>query len=195
MMFLDCPAWLNRDGAERCGLPAEVSCRFTMRSTDGPIESAMIRCPAGHYFCGAIESLTWDGKNKHDPGSGAVTSRARRVSVPGSHDGADGSTIRDYPAEPDPDFSRPNTAPASYLGRPARLWITVMRPRRRRTASRHPMPTVTRGGKQTPPGHGGSRPAAELKPSPAIRCPPPARRPSITSESSHSQTDRSDTGA
>ena len=81
MMFLDCPAWLNRDGAERCGLPAEVSCRFTMRSTDGPVESAMIRCPAGHYFCGAIESLTWDGKDKHDPGSPAVTSRARRVSV------------------------------------------------------------------------------------------------------------------
>jgi hypothetical protein len=24
---------------------------------------------------------------------------------------------------------RPNTAPAYYLGRPARLWITVMRPR------------------------------------------------------------------
>jgi hypothetical protein len=155
MMFLDCPAWLDRDGAERCGLPAEVSCRFTMRSTDGPIESAMIKCPAGHYFCGAIESLTWDGKNKHDPGSAAVTFRARRVSVQDGRDGrdgADGSTVRDYPAEPDPDFSRPNTAPASYLGRPARLWITVMRPRRRLATSRHPMPTVTGGGKQTHPG-------------------------------------------
>ena len=58
MMFLHCPAYLDQDGAARCGLPAEVSCRFTMRSTDGPIEGAMIRCPAGHYFCGAIESLT-----------------------------------------------------------------------------------------------------------------------------------------
>ena len=48
MMFLDCPAYLDQDGAVRCGLPAEVRCRFTMRSTDGPIESAMIRCPAGH---------------------------------------------------------------------------------------------------------------------------------------------------
>ena len=152
MMFLDCPAWLNRDGAERCGLPAEVSCRFTMRSTDGPVESAMIRCPAGHYFCGAIESLTWDGKNKHDPGSPAVTSRARRVSVQGRRNGADGSAVRDDPAGPDPDFSRPNTAPASYLGRPARLWITVMRPRRRLTTSRHPMPTVAGGGKPAHPG-------------------------------------------
>ena len=68
-MFLDCPAWLDQDGAARCGLPAEVRCRFTMCSTDGPVESAMIRCPAGHYFCGAIESLTWHGKDKHDPGS------------------------------------------------------------------------------------------------------------------------------
>ncbi len=56
MMFLDCPAYLDQDGALRCGLPAEVRCRFTVRSTDGPLESAMIRCPAGHYFCGAIES-------------------------------------------------------------------------------------------------------------------------------------------
>lgn len=56
MMFLDCPAYLDQDSALRCGLPAEVRCRFTMRSTDGPVESAMIRCPAGHHFCGAIES-------------------------------------------------------------------------------------------------------------------------------------------
>ena len=155
MMFLDCPAWLDRDGAVRCGLPAEVSGRFTMRSTDGPVESAMIRCPVGHSFCGTIESLTWDGKNKHDPGSPAVTSRTRRASVQDSHDGhdgADGSAVRDYPAEPDPDFSRPNTAPAAYLGRPARLWITVMRPRRRRSTSPHPMPAVTGGGKPAYPG-------------------------------------------
>jgi hypothetical protein len=79
MMFLDCPAYLDQDGAARCGLPAEVRCRFTMRSTDGPVESAMIKCPAGHYFCGDIESLTWHGKDKHDPGSAGVTSRAGRT--------------------------------------------------------------------------------------------------------------------
>jgi hypothetical protein len=42
MMFLDCPAYLDHNGALRCGLPAEVRCRFTMHSTDGPVESAMI---------------------------------------------------------------------------------------------------------------------------------------------------------
>jgi len=58
LMFLDCPAYLDRDGSERCGLPAEVRRRFMMRSTDGPLEGAMIRCPAGHWFNGPIESLT-----------------------------------------------------------------------------------------------------------------------------------------
>ena len=138
MMFLDCPAQLESEGPVRCGLPAEVRCRFTMRSTDGPVESAMIRCPAGHHFCGAIESLTWHGKDKRDPGSAAVTSRAGRDSVQGSHDGrhgGGGSRSGDVPAEPERTVRRPNTAPAYYLGHPAGLWITAMRPRRRRTAS------------------------------------------------------------
>jgi hypothetical protein len=58
LMFLDRPAYLDRAGAERCELPAEVRCIFIMRSTDGPLASAMIRCPAGHWFTGPIESLT-----------------------------------------------------------------------------------------------------------------------------------------
>ena len=62
LMFLDCPAYLDRDGAERCGLPAEVRCRFVMEPTDGPLDSAMIRCPAGHWFTGPIESLTPDNR-------------------------------------------------------------------------------------------------------------------------------------
>ena len=65
MMFLDCPAYLDKEGAVRCGLPAEVRSRFIMRSTDGPLESAMIRCPVGHVFNGPIEYLTWD---KHQSG-------------------------------------------------------------------------------------------------------------------------------
>jgi hypothetical protein len=57
LMFLDCPAYLDRAGAQRCGLPVEVRCRFIMRSADGPLESAMVRCPAVHWF-GPIEYLT-----------------------------------------------------------------------------------------------------------------------------------------
>jgi hypothetical protein len=58
-MFLDCPAYLDRRGTVRCGLPAAVEDRYTMTSTDGPLESARIRCPDGHMFNGPVESLTW----------------------------------------------------------------------------------------------------------------------------------------
>ena len=138
MMFLDCPAYLDQAGAVRCGLPAEVRCRFTMDSTDGLVESAMIQCPAGHYFCGAIESLTWNGMDKHDPGSHDV------------RDGAAGSAAWHFPPSRSRVVSRPNTAPAYYLGHPARLWLTVTRPRRRHTRSHDVMQTSTGGRIQTP---------------------------------------------
>jgi len=48
----------TREGSKRCGLPAEVRRRFIMRSTSGPLESAMIRCLARHWFNGLIEFLT-----------------------------------------------------------------------------------------------------------------------------------------
>lgn len=59
MMFLDCPEYMDRHGAERCGLPAEVEDQYTMQSTDGPLVSMRIRCPRGHWFNGPLESLTW----------------------------------------------------------------------------------------------------------------------------------------
>jgi hypothetical protein len=31
-----------------------------MKSTDGPLESAKIRCPRGHFFNGPVEALTRD---------------------------------------------------------------------------------------------------------------------------------------
>ena len=57
-MFLDCPAYMDKTGSVRCGLPAEVQDRYLMSSTDGALESARIRCPRGHWFNGPIESLT-----------------------------------------------------------------------------------------------------------------------------------------
>ena len=57
LMFLNCPAYMDKDGAARCGLPAEVHCRYTMNSTDGPLESAKISCPRGHHFNGPIDCL------------------------------------------------------------------------------------------------------------------------------------------
>ena len=59
MMFLDCPAYLDDDGAQRCGLPAEVWDLHTARSIGGLVESLRIRCPSGHWFNAPIEFLTW----------------------------------------------------------------------------------------------------------------------------------------
>jgi hypothetical protein len=69
MTFLNCPAYLDQEGAARCGLPAEVRCRFIMRSTDGPLQSAMIRCPLGHHFSGPVEFLT-SGSDRSSPRDG-----------------------------------------------------------------------------------------------------------------------------
>ena len=58
LMFMDCPAYLDARGLARCGLPAEIQDPYLVQSTDGPLESARIRCPRAHYFNGPIESLT-----------------------------------------------------------------------------------------------------------------------------------------
>jgi len=60
-MLVDCPAFLSRDGAVRCRLPAEVETWYTIGSTDGPLEGARIRCPRGHWFNGSIEALSAAG--------------------------------------------------------------------------------------------------------------------------------------
>jgi hypothetical protein len=137
MMFLDCPACLDQHGAARCGLPAEVSCRFTMRSTDGPLDSIMIRCPAGHHFSGPVACLTPDRTGNPDQGTATASSRAERNSPPPAYEGdgrgGGGPALRHHrTAAPRQDHRRNNT-PAYYLGQPATVWITAMRPRRSRT--------------------------------------------------------------
>jgi hypothetical protein len=57
VMFMDCPAYMDRRGTVRCGLPAAVESRYTVRSSDGAMEGAKIRCPRGHWFNGPVESL------------------------------------------------------------------------------------------------------------------------------------------
>jgi hypothetical protein len=83
-MFLDCPAYPDAEGALRCGLPAEVSCRFTMRSTDRPLESAMIRCPAGHWFNGPVVLVARsEGRLRELAGELAAEYGAEAQVVPG----------------------------------------------------------------------------------------------------------------
>jgi hypothetical protein len=56
--FLDCPAYLDRHGTARCGLPAVVEYRYPIRSAEGTLDGAKIRCPRGHWFVGPVETLT-----------------------------------------------------------------------------------------------------------------------------------------
>ena len=146
MMFLDCPAYLDHDGAVRCGLPAEVERQFTMSSSDGPAECAMIRCPVGHWFNGPVKFLTWDSADKRAPGTATAAPSARRDSLTRSHDCLDcagRSAVGEVRAEPEPGIPRPASAPAYYLGRPARQWITATRFGGRRTASDHLVGTLS----------------------------------------------------
>jgi hypothetical protein len=145
MTLLNCPACLDQDSAVRCGLPTEVRYRFTMHSTSGPLDSVMIACLAGHRFSGPIAFLTPDN---HDRCLAGASSRAGRDSLQRGHDGRDGgggSALRDASAAPEREARRPNNAPAYYLGRPAAVWITAMRPRRRHTAARYLMEATVSG--------------------------------------------------
>jgi hypothetical protein len=56
-----------------------VEMRYTVRSTDGPLESAKIR-PRGHWFNGPIESLTGPEK----PTAAAVSGSQMRRLIVGS---------------------------------------------------------------------------------------------------------------
>jgi hypothetical protein len=124
MKFLDCPAYLDPDGATRCGLPAEFTYRFTMQSTDGPVDSAMIRCPAGHWFNGPVESLTLPGTGRRDRDTAAAAVSGRRDNPAGGRNWIDrrgGFAVPAFPAEPDRDVPRPNGAPAYCLAGRAQL--------------------------------------------------------------------------
>jgi hypothetical protein len=83
----------------------------------------------------------------------------------GLSDGA-GFAIQDLPARPEQNVRCPNIAPAYYLGRPARVWITAFRPRRGRTASDHVMEAVTVAGNERSAG------AVALSPVPGRNCLP-----------------------
>ena len=142
MMFLDCPAYLDEDGARRCGLAAELRCRYVLHSSGAPLGAATIRCPSGHWFNGPIESLTWESEEKHHPGKAGIIARGTLL------DGRSGAIARGHPGQPWREIARLDAAPAYYLGRPARMWITAMSPRRRRKPTADAQNPI--GNEQTP---------------------------------------------
>ena len=64
LTFLDCPAYRDKHGTARCGLPAMVEYRYTIRSTEGMLDGAKIRCPRGHWFLGPVDALTVPARPK-----------------------------------------------------------------------------------------------------------------------------------
>ena len=64
------------------------------------------------------------------PAPAAAVRQTRRQRRP-----TGGPAVRKAAVEPSRAFPRPNGAPPYCLGRPARLWITAMTPRRRQAAS------------------------------------------------------------
>ena len=89
--YMDCPAYKDAQGHARCGLPAEVEHRYTMDSTDGPVESALIRCPLGHWFNGPVESLRWE---RPGPGTEAGTSEGQPAAGTPARDGRSALRVR-----------------------------------------------------------------------------------------------------
>lgn len=81
-IFMDCPAYVDGHGAVRCGLPAEVGDRYAVQSSDGPVESARIRCARGHWFNGPVESLTWGKRTSATVLAGASSQSQDAVSLP-----------------------------------------------------------------------------------------------------------------
>jgi hypothetical protein len=40
-----------------CGVPAEITERFCLPSTDGPVDHIVLQCAAGHHFRMAADGL------------------------------------------------------------------------------------------------------------------------------------------
>jgi hypothetical protein len=40
-----------------CGVPAEIADRFSLPSTDGPVEHVVVDCAAGHHYRMAADRL------------------------------------------------------------------------------------------------------------------------------------------
>jgi len=68
----------------QCGAPAEITDRFTLASTDGPIEHVAMECAASHHFRLPITMLP--GASAENDQTQAISPRPLpRHTVPGSN--------------------------------------------------------------------------------------------------------------
>ena len=50
-----------------CGAPADVTERFVLESTDGPVEHARVHCAGGHWFLLSVASLQRSRRRQPGP--------------------------------------------------------------------------------------------------------------------------------
>jgi hypothetical protein len=63
---------LTLTSCPECGVPAEITERFSLPSTDGPVAHAALSCAAGHHFRMPAEGLP--GQPSDPVRAGAVRS-------------------------------------------------------------------------------------------------------------------------
>jgi hypothetical protein len=50
-----------------CGAPAEITDRFVLESTDGPVEHARVDCAGGHWFLLSVATLYRSRRRQSGP--------------------------------------------------------------------------------------------------------------------------------
>jgi hypothetical protein len=50
-----------------CGVPAEITERFRLPSTDGPVDHVVVLCAVGHYFRMAADMLAYRARQLAPP--------------------------------------------------------------------------------------------------------------------------------
>jgi hypothetical protein len=93
IMFLAYRGYMDRDGAVRCGLAAEVRFRYVMNSSDGPPESVTIRCSSGIVSKGQSNSSPL--RCLHAP-QGSAKSSCRRPAWNAAATGTSGPRLRGH---------------------------------------------------------------------------------------------------
>lgn len=58
--FVACP---------ECLLPAEITDRFRLPSTDGPVEHVRVSCVAHHHFCLPLDKVVAASRSAGEPGA------------------------------------------------------------------------------------------------------------------------------
>jgi hypothetical protein len=58
---------LTLTSCPQCGAPAEITERFLLASTDGPVPHVALACAAGHHFRMAAEGLPGSERSGTEP--------------------------------------------------------------------------------------------------------------------------------